>query len=75
MTTEEKDRKYRRVQMHNKSHMNQIGWLHGFTMSSGDTRSLGPDFEITTPPHGIAIIETERSSCILVELYDFLFIN
>ena len=75
MTTEEKDRKYRRVQMHNKSHMNQIGWLHGFTMSSQSVKSLGPDFQITTPPHGVAIIETEKGSCILVEVSDFTFID
>lgn len=75
MTNAEKDKKYRRVQMHNKSHMNQIGWLHGFTLTSDSIRSLGPDLHIPVPPHGVAIIETEKGMCILVELNEFMFIN
>ena len=75
MTKEEKDAKYRKVKLSSKIYSNRLGWLHGFTMSSGSTRSLGPDFQITIPPHGVAIIETEKGMCILVELSEFMFIN
>ena len=75
MTKEEKDAKYLKVKINSKIYSNKLGWLHGFTMSSQSVKSLGPDFQITIPPHGVAIIETENSQCILVEVSDFTFID
>lgn len=75
MTKEEKDAKYRKVKLNRRSHLEDYGWLHGFTLTSESTRSLGPDFHITMPAHGVAIIETEKGSCILAEFGSFTFID
>ena len=75
MTKEEKDIKYRKVRLKSIPYMGILGWLHGFTMKSSEVKSLGPDFQITVPPHGVAIIETESGQCILVEVSDFTFID
>lgn len=60
MTTEEKDKKYRKVKITNGEYEDQTGWLH-FFHSDRDG-------------HPMVIIEI-KSECVNFNLDDFIFID